>query len=89
MKGLRLCIWRTKNLSIGGKGINDLNYANLADQIKFIDTIKFYQELLSKTAKNTETKEKENIEKSLIVLLETQPKYNFKYNLLTFEVKCE
>ena len=83
MKGLRLCVWRTKNLRIGGKGINNLNYANIADQIKFIDTIKFYQEPLSKIAKNMEANEKENIKKSLIVVLETHPKYNFKYNLLT------
>ena len=84
MKGLRLSVWRTKNLSIGGKGISNLNYANIGNQIKFIGTIKFYQEPLSKTAKNTEPSEK-NIKKSLIVFLETHPKYCFKYNLLSFE----
>ena len=83
----RLSVWRTKNLSIGGKGINNLNYANIGDQIKFIDTINFYQERLSKIAKNTEPSEKENIKKSLIVFLETHPNYCFKYNLLPSENK--
>ena len=87
MEVFRLFVWRTKNLRIGGKGINNLNYANIGDQIKFIDTIKFYQEPLSKIAKNTEPSEKENIKKSLIVFLETHPKYCFKYNLLSFENK--
>ena len=87
MKGLRLCVWRTKKLNIGGKGINNINYASIADQIKFIDTVKFYQEPLSKIAKNTETNKKENIKKSIIVFLETHPKYNFKYNFLTHENK--
>ena len=63
MKGLRLSVWRTKNLSIGGKGINDINYANISDQVKFIDTIKYYQEPLASLAKNTEQNEKENIKR--------------------------
>ena len=82
MKGLRLCVWRTKNLNIGGRGINNLNYANIADQIKFIDTIKFYQEPLSRLAQNIETNERQNIKKSLIVFSESHPKYNFKYSSL-------
>ena len=31
MKDLRLCVWRTKNLNIGGKGINNPNYLNIGD----------------------------------------------------------
>ena len=63
-----------------GKGIKNLNYANISDQIKFIDKIKFYQEPLSTLAKSVESNEKENIKKFLIVFLETHPTYSFKYN---------
>ena len=70
---------------MGGKGIKNLNYANISDQIKFIDTTKFYQETLSMLAKSIESNEKENLEKFLIVFLETHPKCSFKYNLLTFK----
>ena len=44
LKGLRLSVWRTKDLNMGGKGIRNMSYASIADQVKFIDTIKFYQE---------------------------------------------
>ena len=87
MKGLRLSVGRTKSLSIGRKGINNLNYAKTGGQVKFIDTIKVYQELLSKISTNTEASEKENIKKSLIVFLETNPKYKPKHGTLTFENK--
>ena len=80
-----MCVWRTKNLSMGGKGIKNLNYANISDQIKFIYTTKFYQEPLSMLAESIKSNEKENLEKFLIVFLETHQKYSFKYNLLTFK----
>ena len=67
MKGLRFCVWKTNNLRIGGKEINNISYVNIADQIKFIDTIKFYQEPLSKIAKSEKVNEKGNIKRSLIV----------------------
>ena len=41
LKGLRFSVWRTKDLNMGGKGIRNMSYATMADQIKFIDTIKF------------------------------------------------
>ena len=85
MKGVRLCIWRTKNFNIGGKSINDINYANISDQIKFIDTIKYYQESLASLAKNAELNDKGNMKRSLIIFFETHPKYRFKYTTLTFE----
>ena len=33
LKGLRLGVWRTKNLNMGGGGIKDFNYANVSDQV--------------------------------------------------------
>ena len=66
VKGLRICVWKTKNLNMGGKGTTNLNYANMGDQVKFIDTIKFYQEPLSTLAASMEPNEKENIRRSMI-----------------------
>ena len=87
LKGLRMRIWMSKILNMGGKGIKNLNYANIADQMKFINTMKFYQETLSSLAKSAEKNERENIKKSVIVFLEAHPKYSFKYNLLSRENK--
>ena len=72
---------------MGGKGIRNLSYASIADQVKFIDTIKFYQEPLYALAASMEPAGKENIKTSIVVFLETHPRFSFKYSTLTFENK--
>ena len=42
LKGLTMSVWKNKDVNKGGKGIRNLSYANIADQVKSIDTIKFY-----------------------------------------------
>ena len=39
MKGIRLCVWRTKQLHIGGTNLTNVQYANIGSQVKFIDTV--------------------------------------------------
>ena len=85
MKGLRLSIWKTKDLRIGGKNLIDINYANISDQIKLIGTIKFYQKPLATLAKSTQENKKQNIRTSMIIFLETHPKYKDRYPTLTLE----
>ena len=86
-KGLRLSVWRSKDLKMGGKSIRNMSYASIADQVKFIDTIKFYQEHLHALAAGMEPAEHENITKSITTFLETHPRFSFKYFALTFENK--
>lgn len=50
LKGLRLRVWRTTNLSIGGKNSVNISFAIIAEQIKFIGTNKYYQQSLSTLA---------------------------------------
>ena len=59
--GLRLSVWRSKDLSMGGKGIRNMSYASIADQVKFTDTIKFYQEPLHALAASMEPAKHENL----------------------------
>ena len=40
LKGSRLGVWRTRNISIGGTYLININFGNIIDQIKFIDTLK-------------------------------------------------
>lgn len=42
LKDLLLRIWRTRNISIGGTNLTNINFANVSDQIKFIDAVKYY-----------------------------------------------
>ena len=46
---------------MGGRGIKVLSYANVSDQVKIIDTVKFYQEPLYVLANIIEPNERENI----------------------------
>ena len=80
LKGLRLSVWRTKHLNMGGKGIRNMSYSSIVDQVKFINNIKFYQELLHALAASMEPTENENIKKSVTTFLETHPRFSFKYS---------
>ena len=43
VKGIKLCVSRTKNLSISGSNLTNINYTNISDQVKFTDIMKYYQ----------------------------------------------
>ena len=38
------------NLLVGGTNLTNINFANIGEQIKFIDTMKYYQQSLSALA---------------------------------------
>ena len=42
-KGICLSVWNTKDFSIGGNNFTNLNFATLDDQVKFVDTFKYYK----------------------------------------------
>ena len=60
VKGVRFCMWRTKQFNIGEKNLTNVPYANISNQVKFIDTIQYYQQSLSALAKNVNEMEKKN-----------------------------
>ena len=82
LKEIRLSVWRTKNKSIGGKNLTGVQYANISDQVKFIDTVKYYQQSLAKLSQNCDKVERENIRKSTIHFLENHPKYLQRFDSL-------
>ena len=47
LKGLRLGSWRTRSITTAGTNLLDINFANIANQVKLIDTIKSYQQSLA------------------------------------------
>ena len=47
VKGYHATAWGTKDLNFGGTNLTHVNYANIAGEIKFIDTLKYYQKRLS------------------------------------------
>ena len=58
LKSLRLGAWRTTNLSIGSKNLSNINFANISDRTKFIDTYKYYQQTLSVLASTMNDEER-------------------------------
>ena len=64
VKGISLCVWRTKQLNIGETNLTNMLYPNIGNQVKFIDRIKYYHQSLSPVAKNTSEFENENIRNS-------------------------
>ena len=51
-KGLRAGVWKTKDIVIGGKNPTDINFASIAQQIQFLDTIKYFQQILGSLARS-------------------------------------
>ena len=65
LKGLRLGTWRTRDLTIDGKILANINFAYIANQAKFIDFYKYYQQSLSVLTSTMTDKERSNIKKSV------------------------
>ena len=42
LKDIRLFIWKMKELNVGGSNLSNLNFVNLSNQVKVIDTIYYY-----------------------------------------------
>ena len=61
VKGYISCCWGTKDFSMGGTNLTNVNYANITNQIRIIDTLKYYQTTLAGLASTTGNEEKQNI----------------------------
>ena len=82
VKGIGLCVWRTKQLNIGRTNLTNVQYTNIGNQVKFINTIKYYQQSLSSLAKNTSEIEKKNIRASCLKSIEKNETYSAIFNSL-------
>ena len=43
LKGIRPSVWETTEIAIGGKNPTDVNFAIIRNQVRFIDTVKYFQ----------------------------------------------
>ena len=69
MKGLRPTIWETTDINIGGKNTTDINFAIIREQIRFIDTVKYYQQSLANLASSMTEIEQQNVRENFKRLL--------------------
>ena len=70
VKDIQLCVWRTKQLNIGGTNLTNVQCADIGNQVKFIDTIKSYQQSLSSLVENASEIEKTNVRASRLKFIE-------------------
>ena len=64
MKAYIASAWCSKELNIGGTNLTQANYGNISGEIRFIDSLKFYQRSLGELSSTLTTEEK-NVVKNL------------------------
>ena len=50
LKGLRATVWETTDIQIGGQNPTDINFAIIQNQVRFIDTTKYFRQSLANLA---------------------------------------
>ena len=87
LKDLRLTVWRTQEIHIGAKNPSNVNFAIIKNQVKFIDTVKYFQQSLASLAKSMTDDEQENVKRTcrnfiankLMLLTEENKKWVLDY----------
>ena len=86
LRTVRLSVWRTKDIHIGGKNLTDLNYASI-DKFKFLDTMKYYQSSLGKLSETLTKKEKDNIMKLTVQFLVNHDYFSIVWDQMLLDQK--
>ena len=47
IKGFRAPAWKTMNITMAGNNITNLNFMSIGNEVKFIDSLKYYQQSLA------------------------------------------
>ena len=63
LKGIRPSVWETSGIEIGGRNPTDVNFAIIRNQVRFIDTVKYFLQSLGNLANSMADIERENVRK--------------------------
>ena len=63
IKGSIASAWCSKELKIRGNNLTHINFSNIAGEIKFIDSLKYYQKSLAELARTLSEEEKAAVKK--------------------------
>ena len=88
LKAIRLSAWKTKDINIGGTGLTNVSFASI-DQLKLIDTMKYFQTSLRKLAKTLSTDEKHGIQKLIEQFLTTHSHFSKVWKELSSDQKIK
>lgn len=87
LKGLRSGVWKTRDIFITGKNPTDINFVSISNQVRFLDTIKYFQQSLGALASSLTTEEKHAIYNACEKYLLADPVLSKKFLFCTKEEK--
>ena len=64
LKGHRQSVWETTDINISGKNSTNINFATMQNQVRFIDTVKYYQQILASLASSMTDIERASVRKN-------------------------
>ena len=70
MQGYRPTVWETTDIAIGAKTPSNVTFAMIRGQVRFIDTIKYFQQSLANLAASMNDEEREFIRKTFDYVLQ-------------------
>ena len=73
LKGIRPTVWETMDIKIGGKNASNINFAAIANQVRFIDIIKYFQQSLAGLAESMNDEERQGIRDAFARVLQYKP----------------
>ena len=68
LKGIRVSVWDTKDINIGGSGLTTINFGTIGE-VKLINTMKYFLTSLGRLAATLDPIKRERIEKLTIQFL--------------------
>lgn len=81
LKGLRDGVWKTRDISIGGKNPTDVSFASIGSQVMLFDTIMCFQQSLGALAAIMTDNEKKSVRKECEKFIKNNPNLSSKFNL--------
>ena len=69
IKGYRASAWGSKDLNFGGNNLTNINSGNIGNEIKFINTLKYYQKSLGELASTLTENENKSVKTSVLQFL--------------------
>ena len=58
LQGFRATAWKTKDINVDGTNLTNVNFSNIYNETKFIDTLKYYQKSLGELVATLSVDEK-------------------------------
>ena len=82
LNGFQASVWGTNNISISGNHLTSINYMNInGGEVKFIDTLKYYQTTLARLTK-TATEQKNAVKKLMEEFLTSHDLFSHVWKFL-------